>query len=136
MSARHKKRGTRGSAVLKDAPWEPPAARLIARNEWLYIQRKYRLSPRELEVAERVCQGLTNSEIAADLGVKMGTVKTHLKSVFNKTRRRSKIRLLLKFLDDVNELYKPVKGGRVAIVEVRKRRTKRAARTTMPKKTR
>jgi DNA-binding NarL/FixJ family response regulator len=136
MSARHKKRGKRGSAVLKDAPYEPPVVRLIARNEWLYIQRKYRLSPRELEVAERVCRGLINSEIAGDLGVKMGTVKTHLKSVFNKTRRRSKIRLLLKFLDDVNELYKPGEGGRVAIVEVKKRRTKRAARTAMPKKTR
>jgi DNA-binding NarL/FixJ family response regulator len=136
MSARHKKRGTKNRAVLKHALYKPPVVRLIARNEWLYIQRKYRLSPRELEVAERVCQGLTNSEIGRDLGVKMGTVKTHLKSIFNKTRRRSKITLLLKFLDDANELYKSVKRGRVAIVEVKKRRTKKAARTTMPKKTR
>ncbi|MHC4475924.1 MAG: response regulator transcription factor [Planctomycetota bacterium] len=119
---------------MSDARSQLPAVPLITRNQWLYIQRKYALSPRELEVAELVCQGLTNSQIAADLQVKTGTVKTHLKGIFNKTRRRSKIALLLKFLEDVNELVsKSPKAGRVAIVEVTEPGKKTPAQTTMPK---
>lgn len=119
---------------MSDAPYQPPAVPLITRNQWLYIKRKYALSPRELEVAELVCQGLTNSQIADDLQVKTGTVKTHLKGIFNKTRRRTKIALLLKFLDDVNELVsESPKAGRAAIVEVAEPDKKTPARTTVPK---
>ncbi len=135
--AQHKKPGTRRSAVLSDTPYEPPVVDLIARHQWLYIQRKHRLSPRELEVAELVCRGLTNAEIGAELEVRRGTVKTHLKSIFAKTHTRSKITLLLRFLTDVNELLrKSGRGGRVPIVELRKRTKRTAVPDRTPKKTR
>ena len=43
------------------------------------------LTPREAEVMELVEQGLKNKEIARTLGIRPGTVKIHLKHIFEKT---------------------------------------------------
>lgn len=42
------------------------------------------LSPRELEVARMICQGLTDKEIARRLSVEFSTVRTYLKRTFVK----------------------------------------------------
>lgn len=44
------------------------------------------LSPREQEVLWELTQGHRNKEIAAQLGVTVGTVKTHLRHIFRKLR--------------------------------------------------
>ncbi len=44
--------------------------------------RHYGLSPRQSAVAERVCRGLTNLDIAIQLGISERTVKDHLVAVF------------------------------------------------------
>jgi two-component system nitrate/nitrite response regulator NarL len=43
------------------------------------------LTPREQQVLELVEQGFKNREIAAELGIRPGTVKIHLKHIFEKT---------------------------------------------------
>ena len=77
---------------------------LFDEKQWHYFQRRYRMSPRELDVARLVCSGLTNGDIAGTLGVRPGTVKTHLRSIFGKTHTRSKITMLLTFVDDVRNI--------------------------------
>ena len=42
------------------------------------------LSPRERQVLHSLAQGHRNSEIAVQLGVSVGTVKTHLRHIFRK----------------------------------------------------
>src|SRR5262252_270954 len=42
------------------------------------------LSPREVEVLQRMAVGKSNKEIGAELFISEGTVKTHLKSIFSK----------------------------------------------------
>jgi DNA-binding NarL/FixJ family response regulator len=42
------------------------------------------LSPREREVALLVARGLSNKEIARELGLSVGTVKLHIHSIFMK----------------------------------------------------
>jgi LuxR family transcriptional regulator, maltose regulon positive regulatory protein len=42
------------------------------------------LSPRELEVLQLLCTGLSNQEIAAQLVLSVGTVKTHIHNIFGK----------------------------------------------------
>jgi DNA-binding CsgD family transcriptional regulator len=42
------------------------------------------LSPREVEVAQCVCQGLTDKEIARALGISLPSVRTYLSRVFEK----------------------------------------------------
>lgn len=44
------------------------------------------LSPREQEVLRALAQGCRNKEIAAALGVSVGTVKTHLRHIFRKLK--------------------------------------------------
>lgn len=51
------------------------------------------LTPREREVCERVVRGLSNSEIAQDLGCATSTVRVHLIHVFEKVRVRSRVEL-------------------------------------------
>jgi len=85
--------------------YELPKVMLLSEKQWLYIQRRYRMSPRELQVAKLVCGGLTNGNMAEKLKVKPGTVKTHLRSIFGKTHAKNKISMLLRFIDDVNKFF-------------------------------
>ncbi|MEZ5351754.1 MAG: response regulator transcription factor [Bryobacteraceae bacterium] len=53
------------------------------------------LTPREQQVLELVEQGLKNKEIARELGIRPGTVKIHLKHIFEKTGVRGRYGLAL-----------------------------------------
>jgi DNA-binding NarL/FixJ family response regulator len=53
------------------------------------------LTSREQQVLELVEQGFKNKEIAADLGIRPGTVKIHLKHIFEKTGVRGRYGLAL-----------------------------------------
>jgi DNA-binding NarL/FixJ family response regulator len=57
--------------------------------------RRPQLTPREHEVVELVGQGLRNREIARRLGIQAGTVKIHLKHIFEKTGVRGRYGLAL-----------------------------------------
>ncbi len=77
---------------------------LLGEEHWLCIKRQFHLSPRELQVAKLVCQGCNNEEIAADLKMKLGTVKTHIRNVYRRIQVSSKMEMLLKFVDSINKL--------------------------------
>ena len=53
------------------------------------------LTPREQQVMELVEQGLKNKDIARELGIRPGTVKIHLKHIFEKTGVRGRYGLAL-----------------------------------------
>jgi DNA-binding NarL/FixJ family response regulator len=53
------------------------------------------LTPREHQVMELVEQGFKNREIAQELGIRPGTVKIHLKHIFEKTGVRGRHGLAL-----------------------------------------
>ena len=53
------------------------------------------LTPREQQVLELVEQGCKNKEIAQELGIRPGTVKIHLKHIFEKTGIRGRYGLAL-----------------------------------------
>lgn len=44
----------------------------------------FSLTPREVEVTKLVCRGLTNLDVGEELGMGLGTVKTHLLHIFQK----------------------------------------------------
>jgi LuxR family transcriptional regulator of csgAB operon len=52
------------------------------------------LSDREQEVVLWAMQGMTNKEIAAQLGISAKTVKTHLQNVFRKLKVSRRVQLL------------------------------------------
>lgn len=49
------------------------------------------LSPRELDVVRLIARGRTNAEIATELFISVGTVKTHLGSVQSKINARNRV---------------------------------------------
>ena len=51
------------------------------------------LSPRELDVVKLAARGLTNAEIATQLFISIGTVKTHLGSVQTKLSARNRVEI-------------------------------------------
>ena len=53
------------------------------------------LTTRELQVADLVEQGLKNRDIAVRLGIQPGTVKIHLRHIFEKTGIRGRYGLAL-----------------------------------------
>ena len=58
------------------------------------------LTPREHQVLEMVEQGFKNKEIALELGIRPGTVKIHLKHIFEKTGVRGRYGLAISGLKD------------------------------------
>jgi two-component system, NarL family, nitrate/nitrite response regulator NarL len=78
---------TSGNTWLEDG--------IFADAERLPHQRRSQLTPREIEVAGLVEQGLRNRDIAHNLGIRTGTVKIHLKHIFEKTGVRGRYGLAL-----------------------------------------
>jgi DNA-binding CsgD family transcriptional regulator/PAS domain-containing protein len=68
-----------------------------------YLRRKYRLSPREAEIALLVCKGLTDPEIASVLGIAFSTVRTHLKHLFMKLDVTTRSEMIHALLEDIVE---------------------------------
>ncbi|MHC4740893.1 MAG: response regulator transcription factor [Planctomycetota bacterium] len=86
------------------SPYERPRVILLDEKHWSYIQRRYHISPRELEVAKLVCNGLSNKEIAESLDIRQGTVKTHIKNIYRRIHVKNKVALLLRFMADISQL--------------------------------
>lgn len=81
-----------GRSWMEDCVFRDPArADRYARTE---------LTIREQQVLELVEQGCKNKEIAQDLGIRPGTVKIHLKHIFEKTGIRGRYGLALNGLRD------------------------------------
>jgi DNA-binding NarL/FixJ family response regulator len=78
-----------------------PYVSLLDEKQWLYVQHRYRLSPRELQVAKHVCQGFANEEVATCLRIRAGTVKTHLRNIYRRIHVTNKIGMLLMFVEQV-----------------------------------
>ena len=111
--------GTNDNEVDMEELFNRPGGVLLDEKEWLFLQKRYHLTPRELQVAILICRGFNNSEIAKALKIRHGTVKTHLRNIYRRARVKSKITLLLRFVEDVKTYYRagPVKPEDIAIEE-------------------
>ena len=67
----------------------------VFRDASLEMHLRTDLTPREHQVMELVEQGYKNREIAQELGIRPGTVKIHLKHIFEKTGVRGRHGLAL-----------------------------------------
>jgi DNA-binding CsgD family transcriptional regulator len=84
-----------------------PQVCIMDDSHWLFVRKSFRMSPREMDVARMVCSGFTNDEVAARLGIKIATVKTHLRNVYRRLRVQRKLDMLLTFLDQSNKMSAP-----------------------------
>lgn len=70
-------------SVSSGATWMEDG--IFGDTEKLIQARRSQLTPREHEIAGLVEKGLRNRDIAMNLGIRTGTVKIHLKHIFEKT---------------------------------------------------
>lgn len=77
---------------------------LLDRRQWSYLSRRYDLTPREVQIAELVCQGLRHGNIAGRLNIQPGTVKTHIRNIYRKVKVRNKMNMLLRFVSETREV--------------------------------
>ncbi|UCE99932.1 MAG: helix-turn-helix transcriptional regulator [Planctomycetota bacterium] len=87
-----------------DVGYKQPDIILLNEKQWTYVQNRYNLTPRERQIAELVCKGLRNGNIAKYLCIKPGTVKTHMRNIYRKVHVKSKIAMLLRFVTDSRDL--------------------------------
>ncbi len=78
---------------------------LLNNRQWLYLQSRYKLTPRERQIAELICQGLRNGKIANYLRIRPGTVKTHVRNIYRKAQVQSKIAMLLRFVTEAKDIH-------------------------------
>ena len=77
---------------------------LLNTQQWDFLRKRYRLTNRELDIAQLLCRGLSNEQVASRLNIKKGTVKTHVRNIYRKTWVNNKITMLLKFMEDAAAL--------------------------------
>jgi DNA-binding NarL/FixJ family response regulator len=80
---------------------------LLGDNEKSVRHSRSNLTPREQEVVELVEQGLKNKDIGLSMGIRPGTVKIHLKHIFEKTGIRGRYGLALSGLREKGLLSYP-----------------------------
>jgi DNA-binding NarL/FixJ family response regulator len=93
------------SAIREVRQGGAPMSREIARKVIVSFQEPVttaaemeELSPREREILELLAAGFPNKQIAARVGLTDGTVRWHLRHVYNKLHVRSRTEATLKFL--------------------------------------
>jgi DNA-binding NarL/FixJ family response regulator len=80
---------------------------LLGDNDKSVRHSRSNLTPREQEVVELVEQGLKNKDIGISMGIRPGTVKIHLKHIFEKTGIRGRYGLALSGLREKGLLSYP-----------------------------
>ena len=91
--------------VGDESVFKMPRIALLDEKHWSYLQRRYHMSPRELQIAKLICQGFRNDDIAKNLHITLGTVKTHIRNIYRRVQVESKIAMLLRFVADARELF-------------------------------
>jgi DNA-binding CsgD family transcriptional regulator len=70
-------------------------------NQWEYLRKCWHLTPREVEIAKLVCEGLSNKKISNRLHIAYNTVRAHLGNIFNKVEARGKAGVILEFVENI-----------------------------------
>jgi DNA-binding NarL/FixJ family response regulator len=89
-------------AVTSGATWMDDE--IFEKSEKSTEPQRSRLTAREHQIAELVEQGLRNRDIGRTLGIQTGTVKIHLKHIFEKTGVRGRYSLALSGLREKGTL--------------------------------
>jgi len=67
--------------------------------QWEYLSKCWHLTPREVEVAKLVCDGLDNEQIGKKLRIAYNTVRAHLGNIFRKVGVKGKAGIILEFIE-------------------------------------
>jgi len=118
-----------------DSAFSVPLISLLDDKQWLYIRKRYHLTERELQTAKFVCCGFNNEDIASEMKITRGTVKTHIRNIYRRVRVKNKIQMVLKFVNVAAVFFaKSETASAIPIVEIKKSDKKTYASYNIPKK--
>ena len=66
--------------------------------QWEYLRKIWHLTPREVEVAKLVCDGMDNEHIGKELRIEYNTVRAHLGNIVRKVGVKGKAGIILEFI--------------------------------------
>jgi DNA-binding CsgD family transcriptional regulator len=71
---------------------------VLKTKQWEYLRKCWHLTPREVEVAKLVCDGMDNERMGKKLHIKYNTARSHLGNMFRKVGVKSKAGIILEFI--------------------------------------
>ncbi len=71
---------------------------VLKTKQWEYLRKCWHLTPREVEVAKLVCDGMDNEQIGKKLRIKYNTARSHLGNMFRRVGVKSKAGIILEFI--------------------------------------
>lgn len=77
-----------------DLAFTPMHAENPSEEKMAFIFKKYRITKREKEIVEQICQGKTNQQIADELFISLQTVKDHTHRIYSKIGINSRMNLV------------------------------------------
>ena len=93
--------------------WAETDHSLLSTNTWLHLRAALKLSPRELQIVQRVFDDQKEETIAAELGISPHTVKTYFQRLYRKLRVCSRPQLILRVMAAyfaISSTYQSVNG--------------------------
>ena len=74
---------------------------VLKAKQWKYLSKCWHLTPREVEVAKLVCEGMDNEQIGKKLRIAYNTVRAHLGNIFRKVGVEGKAGIILEFIETI-----------------------------------
>ena len=74
---------------------------VLKAKQWEYLSKCWHLTPREVEVAKLVCEGMDNEQIGKKLRIAYNTVRAHLGNIFRKVGVEGKAGIILEFIETI-----------------------------------
>ena len=76
---------------------------VLKTKQWEHLSKCRHLTPRGVEVAKLVCDGMANEQIGKKLRIKYNTVRAHLGNIFRKVGVKSKAGIILEFIQTLQK---------------------------------
>ena len=67
---------------------------ILSERDWDLLATDLQLSPRQMEIARFISQGMGDKQIAWQLGISFGTVRAHMSRLFQKCEVNDRLELL------------------------------------------
>lgn len=68
---------------------------LLSQDQWEKLSEHLALSPRQRDVCHSLLRGLSDSQIADELGIAKSTVRTHLQLLYSRLSVQDRVELIL-----------------------------------------
>ena len=89
---------------------QPPPTQPFCSDEWDHILKSLELSPQQARLVALMLQGNSDKQIAAEMGVRFGTVRTYLSRIFERTGTSGRAELTALLLSRIMSMSQPRKG--------------------------